>query len=176
MSRINDESINSDKFGVIQCRICTSEHRKDIDLLLKNKVGYTTISREYYPYLKDAYSNEKSLAESVRTHNIKKHPPSVKDLPVKAAENYKPKVKNTKEGEPMTVEVWAQKLLELGFDPDQLKKVKINNIIAAQKLLIDKEKNKIQEDALKITMARLMSGQFKGTPPPILDGEAKEIK
>lgn len=58
-----------------------------------------------------------------------------------------------------TIEDLAQILLEMGFDPKMLKGAKLRDVIAAQKLLLEKRKVSLQESAFDLAMKKLMSGE-----------------
>lgn len=78
---------------------------------------------------------------------------------------------------PNTVEAYAKKLLDVGLSDGMLtdKKVSHNAVIGAQRLLIEKAKLKTQQDALKISMLKMMRGTF-GEEGEVVDGRSRVIE
>jgi hypothetical protein len=80
----------------------------------------------------------------------------------------------------VTIESFAQKLLEMGsikvqqMNPDE---VALKDVIAAQKLLIEKQKVKLTEDQMMLQMAKLFGPQV---PEPIegetVDGNPRPLE
>jgi len=154
------------------CRICSSPYREEIDKLIRKKLLKTDIAKHYAPLLEVEYEK---LYESLFTHEKKKHPPLITQMPELSiyhppAENPEKDVKQT----PKTLEGYADVLLEMGFTPDQLKKVTPTNILKAQHLLLEKEKIKNQKDALQLSMAKLFAGMTQ--PADIVEGIVEEVK
>lgn len=165
------------------CKICASPHRKDIDLLIKKGYRYIEAARLYFRDFNKEYLHIEGLALGIRYHINAKHLLPLSELKLKIIEENKdsltpeelsvPQValerkqreeEEKKEQEakllskPSTMEEYAQRLLEMGFNENQMKKVSPSVIINAQKLLIEKEKVKLQNDALQLAMIKMMSG------------------
>ncbi len=148
------------------CVICVSPYKTEIDALMRAGVTNPRIAEKYI----SKFLNNKSAATLVvqmRRHN--KHLDqsrrvAVLMMPEPGVHPILPRA---------SMEQFAQKLLEIGTkallnletNPD---KVQMKDVIAAQRMLIEKQKLSIHEDALKLTMARFFGG-FK--PPPTLEGE-----
>ena len=69
-----------------------------------------------------------------------------------------------------TFEDYAQKLMAAGMNPDMFtgKKISHNAIIAAQRALIEKEKAKVQNDAMKIAMIAFFRGNGARLPEGVV--------
>lgn len=74
-----------------------------------------------------------------------------------------------------TLEEYTRKLMEAGMDNPEMfsgKKISHNAIIAAQRALIEKEKAKVQNDAMKMAMIQFARGSGLRLPEGVvLDGE-----
>lgn len=143
------------------CRICLSEYRQEIDDLAQKKILLTAIKEVYYPLLKEQYT-EHGFYSALRNHINKKHFIQMKALD-------KAKERSVPDNSPKTIEEYAQKTLEMGFTPEMLNKVNPQIILQAQKILIEKDKAKAQNDFLKLAMQKMMSGLI--TPGDIEEGE-----
>ena len=58
-----------------------------------------------------------------------------------------------------TVEALASVLLQMGFEPEMLKKAKLGDVIKFQKHLLDKEKLGMEQEKHRIALSRLLSGE-----------------
>lgn len=153
-----------------KCRICSSPHRKDIESLIKKKVITKDIARHYAETFE---TNVDNLYSSLRLHIENSHPPLISQLPELSTYKPEPSEGSIEPTKPKTIEEYAQRVLDLGFTEEQLKKVNPAVIIQAQKVLIEKQKAENQRDALKLTMSRLFSGLI--TPKQIKEAQEAQI-
>lgn len=167
-----------------RCVICNSPHRDEMEKLVRNRYSKPTVAHLYA----DLHSMaEDSFYRSLRLHFNKKHPPALEKLNIapniikKAKENYQAanpqipvKITDDEEKLPMTKELYAQRLLELGFDKSLMNpnSIKHKDVIAAQKLLIEEKKLKVTEDAMKVSMMKFMAGL--ALPEDVVEGEVEE--
>ena len=147
-----------------KCRICTSPHRHEIDSLVKD----TPISDVCRQYAVVYGCTERQLQGSIRNHMRGRH-----KLPKQEVIMHPSQVS---EG-PVNLDTFAQSLLDIAgkqiaMDPS---KVKIRDALAAQKLLIERQKVKIGETALMMSMAKLFGGfkEIQGEELPVLDGTVR---
>lgn len=146
------------------CQICESEYREEIDGVAKKGIRVTDIAKVYF----DLYGiSEEAMYKSLKRHLRGKHPPSIYSLDITPIRLAKAKNKYT-EG-PMNIDTYAQVLLEEGFKPEQIRKLSPGHILTAQRILIEKQKAKAEEDAIRIGMAKLMSGL--ATTSDLIEGE-----
>ena len=144
--------------GLARCRICASPHRREIESLV-GEVPVSELARKYQPVFGCGLD---ALDASIRRHTKGKHKLS-KIMEVIMHPS-------TPTDKAVNLEGFAQSLLEIANvnmmeDPS---KIKVRDALAAQKLLIEKQKVKIGETALMMSMAKL----FGGFPDaPILPGE-----
>lgn len=152
--------------SVRDCLICQSPHRKELDSLLKKRIPVFELVDAYYHFFANLYKNETSFSAALNSHYKKKHPPSLAEaLPKNSI--------LTKDIQPMpaTTENYAQQLLEAGMDPVKIATAKHADIIGAQRLLIEKEKLKLQNDALKLAMIKFMAGLSDPEDEKVILGE-----
>lgn len=183
------------------CTICPSPYRSDIELLMKKGYNNASIARIFWKEFSDHFLDIKAFEDHVRNHKTRKHLPDLATLKLKIIQEHgEEKVKASLRGQetpftstsqpqrpipstqspepeqkekPISVEEYAQRILERGLSDSQMKKLSPSVIIQAQKLLIDKDKIKTQHDALKIAMFKMMSGLLKeeDVPPITLQDE-----
>lgn len=136
------------------CAVCKSPQRKTIERLWKDR---NNIRKEIWEKYKPAIagvSSYESFSHIMHTHMRDKH-----------AEQNEVVIALQKDsgilGKEVTIESFAQKMLELG----QIKinnmtpgEIKLKDVIAAQKLLLDKQKISLSEDMMAIKMAELFGG------------------
>jgi hypothetical protein len=160
----------------VPCDICFSFYKAEIEAAMDNKIPLKKLAEKYkklfiYGEVADLYFN---LA---RHYNHLSEARLVvinyRALTERTAESNKRKV---------TIETLAQKLLEVGDDileqytadpKEAMKHVNMNHVFSAQKVLLEKKRVKVEEDALKLGMAKLFSGLSK---PNIIEGEITDAK
>jgi hypothetical protein len=165
--------VMKEKVYQYNCALCHSPYREEIEKQwTSKKVPRTVIFNSYISKLpiKPSFGNFYGM---VRRHIKEKHGASnitmiqfQKDSVV-----VQPGV---------TIESFAQKLLEMGsikvqqMNPDE---VALKDVIAAQKLLIEKQKVKLTEDQMMLQMAKLFGPQV---PEPIegetVDGNPRPLE
>jgi|SRR3990170_6794278 len=144
--------------GAQRCRICASPHRREIEELSKD-IPISELARKYSTVFG---VDVKALDPSIRRHLKGKHKISKMMEVIMHPSTPTDKTPN--------LEGFVQSLLEIANvnvleDPS---KVKIRDALMGQKLLIEKQKVKIGETALMMSMAKL----FGGFPDaPALKGE-----
>lgn len=162
----------------IHCRICKSEVHADIDKLLKKGYSKTEVIRIHKDYFKGV--PEVNMFASLTNHIKAKHPPALETLKLKVNEEKKREEEVVTNGNGVTIgnkktlEEYAQILLEEGFTPDQMKKINPAIILQGQKLLIEKDKVKTQNDLLRLSMQKMMAGMV--TPGDLIDGQVIDVK
>lgn len=132
--------------------------------MYKMGVSLRKIAKKYSEHFQ---VHPENLKDSIRTHMVKKHAP-VSPLVVDPIINPGVGVKNTGRD----IEGFAAKMLEIGNDlvnnsPD---KITMGQVIASQRLLLEKKKLKLDEQQMLIGMAKMFGG-FSG---PVIEGE--EVK
>ena len=133
--------------GRAVCRICVSPYRDEIDTALQgDKVNKSDIARKYAPLFE---TSEKNFYQSLTRHIDKKHS---KSNVVVLSPNGAVKM--------ATVESFAQKLLEIGdtMANESPEKVSMKDVIAAQRLVIEKAKLKMGETELMLKVAEIFGG------------------
>lgn len=144
--------------GRTLCRVCVSPYRSEIETMLRSPVKIGTITSKYAPLMK---CTPDQLYYSLKAHIKNRHAPSKAILLAESGQSR------------ATLDNFAQKLLEIGTnmietDPS---KVKLADVISAQKAVTDRQKLKLGESELMLKVARL----FGGLPEPeVLEGE--EVK
>ena len=140
------------------CRVCKSPYRKEMEFLVSQGIAKYAIAEKYCPKFNCKMEN---LYNILKRHTDNKHPPLLADMEI---------------GEPTTgnsFEDYASKLLKVGYNPEMMspKRVTHNNIISAQRTLIEEKKVNGALDAQKLAFLKF----FRGTPQPIegetVDGE-----
>jgi len=141
------------------CRICVSPYRSEIETLLRSTVNMGEIVKKYADLMK---ISSDSLRFSLKNHINKRHAPARAVLIPEFGQRV------------TTLEGFAQKLLDIGntmVDADP-SKVKIADVISAQKAVTERQKLKLGESELMIKVARM----FGGLPEPIQGEEVEDGK
>lgn len=134
-----------------KCPICTSAFKSELEDSVKSGVLFKDLFEKYGPILNLTF---KTFENRLSTH-MNKHVE-------------KPEVQEVEYEGPKTIEALAQVLLERGFKPEMVKKAGYKDIIASQQVLIAKQQAKTQENALKLAMAKMMSGLIDEKDIPFL--------
>lgn len=160
------------------CSICNGPVRDEIDLAIKRGAAMPEVARAYHVAHNKTYDQ---FYPSLYSHVKKKHPPSVNSALKKVTVSKLPppppapapgsQIEPLQNQQPVTIENFAQKLLEKGFTSEMMGKVTPNVIIQAQKVLIEKDKLKVQNNALKFAMLKFMSGMADEADEKIIKGE-----
>lgn len=146
------------------CDLCTSPFRSEIDLALRNHEAQSRIINRFMEKfgvkLKDTFRKK-----------LKRHEKHMN----KTAEGMV--VIESQPGMPTThatLEKFAQSLLEIGSKrlDEHPEDVTIPDVIQAQRLLIERSRVKVQEDSLRLAVAKMFGGVGSGPLEPIEAVEA----
>lgn len=131
------------------CIVCLSPYRRDIEREIKNKRPDLHIARDYLEYLPS--KSAMSLRQIINRH--KKHLKYENQIMVVNPGDH-PAITKT------TVESYAKHLLQIGkqmaletpwrFEP--------KDVIAAQELVIKQKQLNLQENAMKVSLAKMFGG------------------
>ena len=144
------------------CFICLSPYRKEVLALRAQGVPYLRIWKKYAT-LMNYPSSDQAFGILIAKHIRLAHKPQGSIL--------LPQLK--REGQtPVNIENFAQKMLELGvakiegMTPEQ---VQLKDVVAANKLLLESKKLKLNESEFQLTMAKLFA-------PPIIAIEGETLE
>ncbi|MBI4335826.1 MAG: hypothetical protein HY589_04140 [Candidatus Omnitrophica bacterium] len=141
------------------CDICTSPFRLEIDTALRNHEMMIRVIRRY----KDKFGVklEETFRKRLQTH-AKHMNRNAEGLVVIESQ---PGVGARR----ATLEKFAQKLLEIGDKrlDEHPERVTIPDVIQAQRLLIERSRVKVQEDSLRLAVAKMFGGVGPGPTEPI---------
>lgn len=155
-----------------ECPVCTNPYyHSEIDQALLAGHSYEDVAGAFYPPLTQFFTSKEQLLNFITRHAVEKHTKALQKTEVKLPAAPEPSAVLKQKDHPITIEGWAQKLLEMGFEPEILKKLKPSDIVAAQRLLIEKEKLKLQNDSLKLAMLKFMSGLSDESDLQVIQGE-----
>lgn len=142
------------------CTLCKSPLRKEIELLHERGVPFNVLGKKYHmnfgirPF---------SLTMKLSRHFNNNHPPSIDTtpLPVFTPEELE------KRKDPATFSEYADKLLNMGYQSLDPKKITPNHVISAQRALLEERKI---EGTLNNQQALLMKF-FRGGSREVVEGE-----
>lgn len=136
------------------CAVCKSPQRKEIERLWKDRNNVRSKLWEKFRPALVGVSSYESFSHIMHKHTRDKHAEQ-NEVVIAIQKNagiLAPEV---------TIESFALKMLELGsikvsnMSPDE---IKLKDVIAAQKLMLDKQKISLSEDMMAIKMAELFGG------------------
>ena len=138
------------------CEICTSPYRSEMESLLRAKEPMMNIARKYLDKFKGC-TKVNSLMAKIRRH--KAHLEQARQIAAVRLPDDSPHEGMSR----VSMEQFAQRMLKIGNKAlnwyEQFPHlVKLQDVIAAQRLLIEKQRLSIHEDALKLAMARFFGG------------------
>ena len=138
------------------CKICLTPYRKEIAAAWNQGIKKKNIFEKYAP-LMGYTGNFDAWYAMANRHFKENHKADAIILPT--PEGSANKVTTA------TIEQFGQRMLELGMakiehlTPDQ---VKLKDVIAAQKLILDSKKIKMSEDAMTLMMAEFFAPPIEG--------------
>ena len=152
--------------SMVLCDLCLSPYRSDIERSLRNNERKITLVRRYMT--KFNVTLEDTFRKKLQRHEA--HMDRTSKLPVIIEGN--PGIPTTR----VTMEKFAQRLLEIGSlriaqHPEE---VTIPDVIQAQRLLVERSKVKVQEDSLRLAVAKMFGGVGAGPTEPITAVEENE--
>lgn len=138
------------------CDICLSPYRTEIEAMINAHIPQIEIAKKYldkFPGCTKVQSLRRKVSRHIR-HLDKARNFNVIKLPDDSPHAHMPRV---------SMEQFAQRMLEIGskaLDFYELcpSKIKLADVIATQRLLVEKQRLSIHEDALKLAMARFFGG------------------
>jgi len=150
------------------CEICTHPHRSEIEALLRASEPMMEIARKYLDKF-EGCNKVRSLMEKIRRH--KRHLEQARQIVAVKLPDDSPHESMSR----VSMEQFAQRILKIGYKAlDYYESfphlVKLQDVIGAQRLLIEKQKLSIHEDALKLCMARFFGG-FSQPKENLQEGE-----
>lgn len=148
----------------VKCSICLSNLREEIDGLLKKGYMATDIARKYHQAFNTSFP---VFYHSLRNHTFRKHPPRLVP-PDQQIEIDKTKI--------VSFEAYKDRLFKAGMSEEMFdtKKIRHSDLIAAERVSIEKQKLKTQQDALKLAMVKFMRGEAEDEE--VIDGREGIIK
>lgn len=135
------------------CFICQSPFRKEINSFLKKRVAINDIIEQYFD--KFLYTSTTKFRRALITHKV--HPLPLSDFLNKdKPSHFSPPT--SLNGKPTDFKDYADEMLKRAFSPEMLGKLSPNAIIQAQRLLLERDKLKNQNDAMRNMWLKLMAG------------------
>lgn len=141
------------------CDICTSPFRSEIDVALRNHEVKARIVDRYMK--KFGVTKEDTFRKRLRKH-LEHMNKTAEGMVVIEAQPGMPTTH-------ATLEKFAQRLLEIGDKrlDEHPENVTIPDVIQAQRLLIERSRVKVQEDSLRLAVAKMFGGIGPGSIEPI---------
>lgn len=161
----------------VPCQFCLSPYRYQIEQAFKSGVKRPEIADHYHSELK--YATKGSFVRALQRHFEADHFKKAKKVaPAVAPKGSEHKMPNA------TLKGLSQSLLNIGQDMVEYykdnplvarKELNFREIIKAQDALTNRMKVEVQQDALKLAMAKFFGGFIPQNKGEVIDGEESEI-
>jgi len=150
------------------CKICLTPYRSEIEKAWKLGVKRVQIFRKYKPLI--GYEGTESAFSSLMCRHWK-HKNKAGAILLPTPEGAAQPIT------PATIENFGKKFLELGMlklETAGPGDVKFQEVISAQKLVLDSRKLKLSEDALTLMLGRLFGPKIEKVKREFIEGEVVE--
>jgi hypothetical protein len=154
------------------CRLCNFPRKDELVEAKRQGVTIAKLYKKWSPLME--YKGDKKAFYMILFRHMKYHLKSPLKGPDYSQVSQVPQVAPTPVGE-ASLEEYAKKLMESAMkDPEMFsgKKISHQAVVAAQRALIEKDKVKVQNDAMKMAFVQLFRGRGTALPEGmVIDGD-----